>query len=512
MDPEVLPSGSGAAALGSSLPAEAAAVDLGSNSFHMVIARPQGGQFAVLDRLREPVRLAAGLDAHQRLGDEAQANALACLKRFGQRLADMPQAHVRAVGTDTLRRARNARTFLVKAARALGHPIEILPGREEARLIYLGVAHALPEDAGRRLVIDIGGGSTECILGDRYEPVAADSLAMGCVNFSLRHFAGGETSRENFRRAEIAARSELQTIERRYRSLGWERCIGSSGTMTAIAEIVRANGWSTNGISLEALRKLRKQIIACERVQKLELPGLAPERAAVLPGGVAILRALFESFELEQIGISQASMREGVLHDLLGRIRHQDVRDHTIVRMSERYHVDLEHAARVERTALALLKACARKWELEDESARQLLLWSSRLHEVGLAVAYAGHHKHGAYLLANSDLPGFSREEQELLATLVRGHRRKMSAALFHALPSAQAESALRLCVLLRLAVLLNRSRSPRALPALRVAVNGNALELGFPKDWLDAHPLTGADLDEEAAALRAVGLRLLVR
>ncbi|TAJ17346.1 MAG: Ppx/GppA family phosphatase [Planctomycetota bacterium] len=497
---------------------EIAAVDLGSNSFHVLIARAGSGDFKVIDRLREPVRIAGGLDAHERLSDEAQAAALECLARFGQRLAHIAPDHVRVVGTDALRRARNGKGFLSKAAKALGHSIEILPGREEARLIYLGVAHDLPDAPGRQLVVDIGGGSTECILGEGREPLEADSLSMGCVGFSKRFFAGGEVTRDAFRAAEIAAGSELQTLQEGYVNLGWERAVGASGTITTTAEVLRGMGLYRDAIELEALKRLRKELIERGKSARLELEGLSPDRRAVYPAGLAILRAVFDAFGLERMQVATASIREGVLLDLCGRFHHDDAREHAVRRLAERWGVDREHAARVERTALALWRAAARDWKLDGEPCRRMLSWAARLHELGLAVSYSGHHKHGAYLIANGDLPGFSREERSLLATLVQGSRRSLSKALFRALEDGDAEPqdgaitasrALRLCVVLRLAVLLHRSRGPQPLPALRCSVAGSSLELLLPADWLAAHPLTLADLEEEARVLREVDFRL---
>ncbi len=487
-------------------------MDLGSNSFHMLIARVVQGELHILDRMRETVRLAAGLDDDKRITNEARERALACLARFGQRIADLPEGAVRAVGTNTLRRAHNARGFLRKARAALGHPIEVLPGREEARLIYLGVAHDISDDAGRRLVVDIGGGSTECIVGERFEPLLTDSLHMGCVSFSEEFFKGGVIDRDRFRAAEIGARLELQTIERSYRAEGWNEAVGSSGTINAIAEILRLSNWTKSGITREGLRRLRKTMVAAGHVTKLELPGLTPERRPVLPGGVAILGAIFDSLGVEVMRTSSFALREGLLYDLLGRIRHEDVRDRTIRRFSEVYHVDHEQAARVERTALRCLGDVAQAWDIDEETARRFLVWAARLHEIGLAISYSGHHKHGAYLIEHSDMPGFGQGDQALLATLVRMHRRKLDKSLFREPPTFRTRLALRLVVLLRLTVLLNHSRRPDAVPRLELEAQDNSLEVTFPKGWLEDQSLARADLEAEAEALRAVGFELRVR
>jgi exopolyphosphatase/guanosine-5'-triphosphate,3'-diphosphate pyrophosphatase len=491
-----------------------AAVDLGSNSFHMVVARVvDDTHFHTLDRLRERVALAAGLDEQRRLGEKAQARGIACLERFGQRLRELPLDRVRAVGTSALRQAENAREFLPAAQAALGHPIEIIAGTEEARLIYLGVSHSVADDRGRRLVIDIGGGSTECVLGERFEPLRTDSLSMGCVVYSLRFFPDGKIRGEDFKRAEIAARLKLEPIERRYLESGWDSCVGSSGTILAVDALIRQHGWGDRGITLAGLRQLKKALISAGSLAKIAaIPGVQADRAPVLPGGVAILIALFEGLGIEQMNATNGSMREGLLYDLLGRIRHEDVRDGTIRQFCQRYHVDMDQAGRVERLALMCLDQVAGAWSIDLEHGRQILGWAARLHEIGLSIAYAGYHRHSAYLVANSDMPGFSRADQDLLAAMLLGQRKKLTRDVFSQLTASELEPALRLCVLLRLAVRLARSRSPRPLPPFTVAARKSALELTFPADWIDGHPLTLADLAEEADKLQGVGFELKVR
>ena len=491
-----------------------AAVDLGSNSFHMVVARVvDDTHFHTLDRLRERVALAAGLDEQRRLGEKAQARAIACLERFGQRLRELPLDRVRAVGTSALRQAENTRDFLPAAEAALGHPIEIIAGTEEARLIYLGVSHSVADDRGRRLVVDIGGGSTECVLGERFDPLRTDSLSMGCVVYSLRFFPDGKIRGEDFKRAEIAARLKLEPIERRYLESGWDSCVGSSGTILAIDGLLRQHGWSDSGITLTGLRHLKKLLISAGSLAKVAaIPGVQADRAPVLPGGVAILISVFEALGLEQMTATNGSMREGLLYDLLGRIRHEDVRDGTIRQFCQRYHVDMDQAGRVERIALHCLDQVATAWSIDPEHGRQVLGWAARLHEIGLSIAYAGYHRHSAYLVANSDMPGFSRADQDLLAAMLLGQRKKLTRDVFNPLPAASHESALRLCVLLRLAVRLARSRSPRPLPPFTAAARKSALELSFPADWIEGHPLTHADLAEEADKLQGVGFELKVR
>lgn len=491
-----------------------AAVDLGSNSFHMVVGRVvDDTHFHILDRLRERVALAAGFDERLALTDKAQERALACLERFGQRLRELPEGRVRAVGTSAMRQAVNAREFVERAQVALGHPIEVIAGSEEARLIYLGVSHTLADDRGRRLVIDIGGGSTEMILGERFEPIRIDSLNMGCVGYSLRYFPDGKIRPDDFRRAELAARLKLEPIERRYHETGWENCVGSSGTITAVDAILRANGWGDRGITLGGLRQLKKSLLVAGNTAKVAaLPGVQADRVPVLPGGTAILLALFEGLGIEQMAISTGSMREGLLYDLLGRIRHEDVRDTTIRQLCIRYNVDLPQAGRVARVALHCLDQVREAWGLDGEFSQQMLGWAARLHEIGLSVAYASYHKHSAYLVANSDMPGFSRADQELLAAMLLGQRKRLAREVFAGLPVGEFEVALRLTVLLRVALRMTRSRSPSPIPHFTATARRGTLELGFPSEWLEAHPLTHADLTEEAEKLKEIGVELRVR
>lgn len=486
-----------------------AAVDLGSNSFHMIIARSLEHDLHVLDRMREPVRLADGLDPDGRISEDAQARAFACLERFGQRVRDIPRPLVRVVGTNTLRQARNAREFRTKAQKLLGHPIEVISGLEEARLIYQGVAHSHSYDATHRLVVDIGGGSTEVIIGEGFEILRSHSLFMGCVTSTRVYFPGGAITRDAFRVAETAAGLELRSVETRLRSVGWQTAVGASGTVNAISDILRANAWTAGEITLESMKRLRKACIAAGSIPALELPGLKPDRAPVLPGGLAILLATFKSLGVESMTPSPGALREGLLYEIVGRMRHEDVRDRTIRRFVDQFDVDLAQAARVERSALQLLDDLKQPWGLDPESSSKLLLWASRLHEIGLAVSYTGFHKHGAYLVAHSDMPGFSRDDQLLLAALIGIHRRRISRETLAELAPASADTALRLGVILRLAVLLNRSRTPEKTPQARPVDGDRGLEVEFPAGWLADRPLTIADLEQEAGYLKAAGFEL---
>ncbi len=486
---------------GHTSPELVAAVDLGSNSFHMVVARDVEGELQIIDRIKETVRLAGGLEPDGSLDPATRRRALSCLERFGERLAAADPTHVRVVGTNTLRRATRARGFRKRARLAVGHPIEIISGREEARLVYLGVSHTSNVGQGQQLVVDIGGGSTECIIGERFEPLAADSLYMGCVSWSRRYFPGGHVDKTSMRRARMAARQKVEPIARAYKARGWSQALGSSGTIAAVAAVLREQGWGHEGITREGLRKLRRALVATGTAEGF--PGLKPERAPVFAGGVAVLSGVFDELEVELMRPAEGALREGVLYDLMGRIRHEDVRDRTIRRLRERFVLDVPHARRVRETALQLLADVAEPWGLTGPWPRTLLRWASELHEVGLAVSYAGHHRHGAYLVRHSDMPGFSRDDQHMLATMVYGHRRKLHDDTFADLPGkGRRVMALRLIALLRISVRLNRSRDPTPLPALSCNANGDRISLRFPEGWLSEHPLTAADLATESRRL----------
>ncbi|HEB97687.1 MAG TPA: exopolyphosphatase [Sedimenticola thiotaurini] len=495
-------------------PETIAAVDLGSNSFHMIVARVVDNQFQVMDRLREMVRLREGLDARRNLAPEVAQRALGCLERFGQRVRSLPPGAVRAVGTNTLRQVRDAGAFLRAAEAALGHPIEIVAGREEARLVYLGVAHGLAAGDERRLVVDIGGGSTELIVGEGFAPRHMESMEMGCVSMSQAHFGDGRIGAKAMKRAELAGALELRPVKVEYREAGWRQAIGSSGTIRAIRTVVQRAGWCDprDGITADALRQLRDRLVAFGRVDRIELDGLSTERRPVFAGGVAVLRSVFKALHIERMQVSDLALREGLLYDMLGRIHHEDVRESSVRALCRRYEVDMAQAERVERTARALFAQAAAPWGLHGGEYVEILGWAARLHEIGLTVAHAGYHKHSAYLAAHSDMAGFSRQEQMVLAALMRGHRRRFPLEQFRALPPDITLCAMQLAVLLRLSVLLHRARSATLRIDALLRVEGNRLELEFPDGWLQAHPLPRMELKQEAKRLKKAGFRLKFR
>jgi exopolyphosphatase/guanosine-5'-triphosphate,3'-diphosphate pyrophosphatase len=477
----------------------------------MVVARYSHGQLIIIDRLREMVRLAAGVEENGRIDKDAAARALACLQRFGQRLRDMHADSVRVVGTNALRLARRKQAFLERAREALGHPIEIIGGMEEARLIYSGVAHTMPSEPGRRLVVDIGGGSTELIIGEALTPLELESLQMGCVSVSERFFRDGKISSKRLANARVAARLELEPVQAAFRRRGWDQEVGSSGTVRAIGEAIRELDPQATTITPVGLDRVLRFLTEAGHVRELNLAAITDDRRPVFPGGTAILAEVFDVLGVKEMRIAEGAMREGLLYDMLGRFTDEDARERSVRAMQSRYHVDLAQAERVEASVLGFFEQTREAWRLDDPLGQLALKWAARLHEIGLDVSHSGYHRHGAYLLENADMPGFPREEQRLLARLVVGHRRKLSLDGLEELVPPWDRGALYLIVLLRLAVLLHRGRSPTALPAIELSAKPRSLELRFPARWLKDHPLTTADLQQEIDYLKPHGFRLRV-
>lgn len=486
-----------------------AAVDLGSNSFHMKVARVVDGQLAVIDRERDSVRLAAGLNARDKLRDKACRSALATLEKFGQRLKDIPSDNVRAVGTSTLRRASNGDAFLADAEAAIGHSIEIISGREEARLIYLGVAHSTAQDTGRRLVVDIGGGSTELIIGQQFNAVRTESLRMGCVGMSREFFPDGAIDARRMRQAELAARQELEGVEESYRRMGWESAIGASGTARNVREVLRSQKWTRNNITAKGMQKLRDALVQAGHSERLNLRGLQPERAPVFAGGFAVLAAIFDALRIKTMSCADGALREGLLYDLLGRLGHHDIREATIENLCGRYRAEEDQGRRVASSAGFLRGRVAEAWGLGQLRYAHLLEWAARLHEIGLDIAHSGYHRHGAYVLRNADLPGFSQQEQAEIAALVHVHRRKFDLRQFDDVPRDHRSRLVSLAVLLRIAVVLHRGRQDVDLGRVSVDAGEGSLRLGFREAWLSEHPLTEADLIREQSYLKPAGVEL---
>ncbi|MGI9223593.1 MAG: exopolyphosphatase [Woeseiaceae bacterium] len=475
----------------------------------MIVGELRHGQLTIIDRIRETVRLAEGLSAQGNLSADARARALHCLSIFGQRLRDMHAASVRAAGTSTIRRAHEDSDFMAEAEAALGHPIEIISGIEEARLIYNGVTHSLPPNEGLRLVLDIGGGSTELILGQGNRPQALESLHLGCVAMTERYFPGGLITRESFEAARVAARLELRPIKAFFRDAVDVEAIGTSGTIISVERVANALGLVEGDLTQAAVEALIDRVIEFDDVATLKLPELPERRAQVWPGGLSILVELINVLRIKTLKISDGALREGLLYDLLGRLRHEDARERTVRAMATRYNVDDSQAQRVADTARMLLEQCAGPWALTSEFSGQMLEWAARLHEIGLDISHDGYQRHGAYIAGNADMPGFPSAEQRFLAFLIASQRHQIVKRMQNELPRAWRKPALRLAILLRLAVLLNRSRNQEAMPPLELVVTGRSLQLRFDAAWLEVNPLTVADLEREKGLLSEVGYEL---
>ena len=485
-----------------------AAVDLGSNSFRLQVGRVVNDQIYPLDSLKESVRLASGLTPDKRLDAAAQGRAIDALRRFRERLGGLDGGAVRAVATNALRVAKNAAEFLPLAEEALGFPIEIIAGREEARLIYIGASHSLPSASHKRLVVDIGGGSTEFIIGKRHEPQLMESLYMGCVSYTLRFFPDRRIDRKRLREAQSAAAKEIELIAHDYLSLGWKEAVGSSGSARAIADVLEMNRLNPNGesgITRAGLNRLCALLIKAGSAEALDLQGVKTDRLPVLPGGIAIMSAIFETLNIEHMTYADGALRLGVLYDLLGRFHHHDMRDSTVAQFTRRYQIERAQAERVLHTAMSALAQLGEG--SVDETEANFLGWAARLHEIGISVAHNAYHKHGAYILTYADMPGFSKKDQARLAALVLGHRGKLEKLA----SSAQGESLWKLVFCLRLAVLLHRTRDDRALPAWQVRQSPNGMVLEMPGEWLAENPWTTAALTEEVAVWSQVGRQFSV-
>ena len=488
-----------------------AAVDLGSNSFRLQVGRVLDDQIYPLDSLKESVLLASGLTDDKRLDAASQQRALEALRRFAERLRGFQPEAVRVVATNALRVAKNAGEFLPEAEAALGFPIEIIGGREEARLIYIGAVHSLPSVEHKRLVVDIGGGSTEFIIGTKVEPQLMESLYMGCVSYTLRFFPDGKVDKKRFREAEVAAAREIQAIANDYQRCGWQEAIGSSGSARAIADLLELNDLNPNGVSgitRQGLETLRTLLIRAGSTDALNLQGLRFDRLPVVPGGVAIMCAVFSELGITQMNYAEGALRLGVLYDLLGRFHHQDMRDSTTLQFMRRYQVDARQVQRVEATALGLLGQLIDLAAPEHENDIRFLKWAVSLHEIGISVAHNSYHKHGAYILNFADMPGFSKKDQGRLAMLVLGQRGKLEKLT--AFP--QTDATWRLIFCLRMAAMLHRSRDDYVLPEMRVKHGANGYQLELPGDWLAVNPLRAAVLADEAIAWQRVGSGLRVK
>lgn len=436
-----------------------AAVDLGSNSFHMIVARvDEQGNFSMVDQMKEMVRLRGGLDENNNMDEAVAQNALDCLQRFGDRIRHLDSSCVRAAGTNTLRSMNTSVDFLGKANKALGHRIEIIPGREEARLVYLGVSHTLSDDRGTQLVIDIGGGSTEFIIGERFESKVLESLNFGSVSATKRFFGDGSLSNANWKKANISLRLEIMPIESKYSPENWKSAIGSSGTIKATRELMQALSLGEFTITLDALYKIRAHMIQMETIDQLKLPLHNSQRVPVYAGGLAILIAIFEALRINTMAVSDGALREGLLYDLLGRIKHEDVRDRSIRDLMQRFNVDDVHAGLVKNTALHCFKKVRKSWNLPKKH-KHSLGWATDLHELGMSITHDKHHLQGSHIVEHADIPGFTKHRQQWLSVMIGAHRKKLPLDVLNALLGNEKSTLIYLIVLLRISVLLHRSR-----------------------------------------------------
>lgn len=479
----------------------------------MIVGELRHGQLTIIDRLKETVRLSEGLQDKGTLTDAARQRALECLSRFGERLRDMKASSVRTAGTSALRRASDSSDFLEEAEKALGHPIEVISGIEEARLIYVGVTHSMPPNDGLRLVLDIGGGSTELILGEGARPKSLESLHMGCVLMTERYFIGGRITRKFMDDARMAARLKLRPVKAFFRNIDGIETVGTSGTIISTEAVARELGFiESNDLTPDSLEKLISKVLEFDHISALSLPGLSERRAQVWPGGLAILVELMEVLRIQHLKVSDGALREGLLYDHLGRLQHEDARERSVQALTNRYNVDQVQAGRVAQAAALLLQQVSSAWGLTSDLAMCILDWSARLHEIGLDISHNGFQKHGAYIAENADMPGFPRSEQKLLSFLIATQRSNFDLSRLRLLPNAWRERSKRLSILLRIAVLLNRSRGAIDLDGLRADADERRLQLTFASGWLDSNPLTVADLERERQYLAEIGYELQFR
>ncbi|MEZ8503961.1 guanosine-5'-triphosphate,3'-diphosphate diphosphatase [Vibrio splendidus] len=479
-----------------------AAIDLGSNSFHMLVVRHIDGSVQTMAKIKRKVRLAAGLNENNALSTEAMQRGWDCLSLFAERLQDIPEENIRIVGTATLRTAINVDIFLEKANQILGYDINVISGEEEAATIYKGVAHT-SGGSGRRLVVDIGGASTEMIIGEGFSAKALTSLKMGCVTWLERHFKDRQLTATNFNNAIEAAKSTLAPILDSYTDIGWDVCVGASGTVQALQEIMLAQGMD-EVITHAKLKRLQKQAMITERLEELEIEGLTLERALVFPSGLSILIAIFELLEIDSMTLAGGALREGLAYEMVDELRQEDIRARTVKSVQSRYQMDVSYGEQVAVVAQTLLEqAGAEEWVSEPQ-AGVLLQTAAKLHEIGLTIDFKKGGEHSAYLLQNLDLPGFTRAQKHYLGELTRRYREQLtSLPEQHAISGTSSKRILRI---LRLAILLTHRRNPALEPEFKLATDGNNLTLTLSKQWLADNPLTAAELEIESNRQTDIG------
>jgi exopolyphosphatase len=491
-------------------PREIAAIDMGSNSFHMVVARVVGQSLQIISRHKQRVHLASGLDSQQNLDQAAIQRGLNCLTMFAERLQGFAPENVRIAATYTLRQARNAHVFLKRAESIMPYPIEIIPGTEEARLIYLGVAHTQP-DTGRKLIVDIGGGSTELVIGEEFDTHVLYSKHMGCVSYNKNHFQNTKLNSTNFAAAQLAAQQKMESITSQYRKFGWDKAVGSSGTIKAIREVLIASGYSDGVITSKRLNQLIEQVLSFKTTEDLDLPGLTDDRKPVFAAGLAILSAVFSALNIDEMIYSDGALREGLLYEMEDRFRHSDIRTRTANAMAKQYNIDIDQANRVKHAAEYFYDQIDTHPGLAKSELSILLGWGALLHEVGLSISYPGFHRHSAYLLRHSTMPGFNLEQQTVLATLVRFQRKALKLEEMPELSIYKRKHLYPLIRTLRIATALNGQRTDEPLPTINIKAEKEHWQLTLPVSWLSSNKLLAADLIKEQEYWQKAGWQLSI-
>lgn len=480
-----------------------AVIDLGSNSFHMLITRLVADSVQVVDKVKRKVRLASGLDENNLLNDEAIDRGLECLSFFAERLQDIPPANIRIVATATLRIATNADIFLKKANDILGQPVNLLTGEQEAQYIYLGVAHTSC-CALKRLVLDIGGASTEMVVGNDFKAEFVHSLDIGCVTFLKRYFANGELNQANFANAKQAAVEAIQPLVENYQQFGWQSVLGGSGTMQALAEVL-LHRHQPSIIDGALLEEMQEKLIACQTIEQINIGGLQSDRKPVFASGIAILQALFECFEITKLQLSSGAIREGLLYEMLPDMRQRSIEERTVTSLREKFHIEVAHADRVEQMTLSLCNL----WQLPNNRGLSLLTTACALHEIGLLLEFKRHQQHGQYILNNADLPGFSQADRQLLAAFVRLYKADIEPELLVEQSATDYQNATHLLAAMRIAVILCRRRQDDELPAFKGNLSEGIISLSLPKAWLKKHPLISDELKQEQQHLKILNIDL---
>lgn len=468
-----------------------AAIDLGSNSFRLEIARVEGERIITEGSWKETIRLAAGIDKNGNISEEAQQRGLNALRRIAEKIQGFPRTQVRAVGTQTLRAAKNSKEFLDKAEKILDCKVEILRGKEEARLIFEGCSFALPPSDKRRLIVDIGGASTECVIGRGHHMIEGESFHVGCVNTSVTFFKDRKITPQNFRRAVLDAAAVLEGCQYKFVKGNWDEAYGSSGTINAVSSLLASLHVTDGSITMHALELLKDKILKAESIDKLKFEGLKEDRREVLAGGVAVLIAVFHKLNIDVMKSADGALRYGILYELAGRKLQKDPREASIEQIKTAFHVNEEQAARVAEIAVGLLKSLSP--DTSEENIR-FLTWAANLHETGLTLSRSDYHKHSEYLIRNSDIAGFSRQEQERLAAIVLGHRGNLKKV--EPILASKLNAELVFC--LRVATIIAHARREIRIPRMTASLHEHTFTLAIPKEWLKEHPVVEYLLEEE--------------